>query len=280
LSWFALAYVLVGTVVVALINTYLLSHYNFTTWVMVVAMVVIFCIFIYAIIHAEPHEKNGMILCLILLLETIIYFVLYYQMPTSLTLFALRNVQLSILGIPMHPATFQALDAFWLMVFSPILAIIYYRLASKNRDLSMPAKYALGMFVVAISFLVLPVGAMFANAQGKISGEWLLLSYGLQALGELLVSALGFAMIARYVPQRLMGYTMGIWLLCTALGGLVGGKVASLASVPQHIKDPFKSLAIYSHLFLYLGLVVLVISIVMMCLVPFLKRLIPEKLQD
>lgn len=194
-------------------------------------------------------------------------------MPTSLSLFALRNVDHSILGIPIQPAQFQMLNSFWVMAMSPVMAWFYQCLDKHNRDLSLPAKFSLGTLLSGLAFLCLPLGSFF-NHQGVISGMWLVFSYWLQSTGELLVSALGLSLAARYVPQRLMGFIMGLWFLCASLASIIAGKVASIASIPGNIsRDPYLSLPIYNHLFIKIGSTTLVVSLVMFTLVPFLKKL-------
>ncbi|MGS6558148.1 POT-type proton-dependent oligopeptide transporter, partial [Escherichia coli] len=69
--------------------------------------------------------RRKMIVAFILMLEAIIFFVLYSQMPTSLNFFAIRNVEHSILGLAVEPEQYQALNPFWIIIGSPILAAIY-----------------------------------------------------------------------------------------------------------------------------------------------------------
>ena len=269
-----LAYVLLfsGGLIVA--AYWLLVFFHVMTWLLVIGTFALLTYYIGLTYKAEPRERSGMLLFIILFIQAIIFFVLYFQMPMSLTLFALRNVHHSILGIPIEPAQFQMLNPFWILVMSPVLAMIYHRLADKNKDFSLPTKFSLGTLLAGLAFLSLPLGALF-NDHGVISGMWMLLSYGLQSTGELLVSALGLALAARYVPQRFMGFTMGLWFLSTSIASIIAGKIASFASVPQDISnDPALSLPIYDHLFLEIGLVTLVISLGMFALVPVLKRLI------
>jgi POT family proton-dependent oligopeptide transporter len=49
----------------------------------------------------------------------------------------------------------------------------------------------------------------FADAQGLTSPWFIVLVYLFQSLGELLISALGLAMVAALVPQHLMGFILG-----------------------------------------------------------------------
>jgi POT family proton-dependent oligopeptide transporter len=137
----------------------------------------------------------------------------------------------------------------------------------------MPSKFSLGTLLAGLAFLVLPFGSLFAH-NGEINGLWLVVSYWLQSTGELLVSALGLSLAARYVPQRFMGFTMGLWFLCTSIASIIAGKVASFASIPANIsQDPLMSLPIYNHLFLRIGVITCAIAVIMFALVPALKKL-------
>lgn len=268
-----LIYVLLGTAALIVGGYFLLIHYRIMSLLLSLGTVILLFVYFVLIAQAKPEERNGMFLFIILFFQAVVFFVLYFQTPTSLSLFALRNVQHSILGIPIQPAQFQMLNPLWVMIMSPVMAMIYQRLHKYNRDFSMPAKFSLGTFLAGLSFVSLPFGALF-NHYGVISGMWLVLSYWLQSTGELLVSALGLSMVARYVPQRFMGFTMGLWFLCTSIASVIAGKVASIASIPKNIStNPFLSLPIYSHLFLKIALTTMAISVIMFMLVPLLKKL-------
>lgn len=103
--------------------------------------------------HGAARRK--MIVAFILMLEAII-FVLYSQMPTSLNFFAIRNVEHSILGIAFELEQYQALNPFWIIIGSPILAAIYNKMGD---TLPMPTKFAIGMVLCSGAFLILPLGA-------------------------------------------------------------------------------------------------------------------------
>ena len=99
-------------------------------------------------------------------------------------------------------------------------------------------------------------------------------SYGLSAIGELLISGLGLSMISKLVPQRLIGFLMGAWFLTNAVSAVLGGWVATLTTVSKDIVDPLQTLPVYSHVFTQIGLVTLGVTVVMALLVPVLNRLI------
>ncbi|MES2204864.1 MAG: oligopeptide:H+ symporter [Pseudomonadota bacterium] len=268
-----MASIIVVTGALILLSAWLLKHYTFSGWLILMGGVVVLCIFLMEIKKSPANEKRSLILCLILIVQAIIFFVLYLQMPTSLNLFALRNVEHHLWGMPIEPASYQVFNSAWIMILSPILAMIYNQLAYKNRDLSIPMKFALGTFCTGVSFIVLSAGIHWCSHNGIISGWWVVAFYFFEGAGELLVSALGLAMVSRFVPQRLMGFTMGSWFLCTSIAGIMAGHVASLAAVPREITDPVQSMAIYYGLFIKIGVITIAISLLMAAFVPMLKRL-------
>jgi POT family proton-dependent oligopeptide transporter len=211
-----------------------------------------------------------MIVAFILMLEAIIFFVLYSQMPTSLNFFAIRNVEHSILGIAFEPEQYQALNPFWIIIGSPILAAIYNKMGD---TLPMPTKFAAGMVLCSGAFLVLPLGAKFATDAGIVSVNWLIICYALQSIGELMISGLGLAMVAQLVPQRLMGFIMGSWFLTTAGANLIGGYVASMMAVPENVTDPVMSLEVYSRVFMQIGVATAVVAVLMLLTAPKLNRM-------
>lgn len=277
LRWDYFTYVTAFILVLVVACYFLLHYYQVMSWLLVGGTIVLLLTYFGVIGKAESHERGGMLLFTILFVQAIVFFVLYFQGPTSLTLFALRNVQHSVLGIPIQPGQFQMLNAFWVMAMSPVLAIIYQALSKRGRDISMPSKFSLGMLLAGLAFLAIPVGSLFAH-EGVVSGMWLVVAYWLQSTGELLVSALGLAVAARYVPQRFMGFSMGLWFLSISIASILAGKVASLASIPKNIShNPVLSLPIYNHLFIEIGVVTVAIAAVMFAFVPVLKKMAKTK---
>jgi len=129
------------------------------------------------------------------------------------------------------------------------------------------------MVLCSAAFLVLPLGAKFASDAGIVSVNWLILSYALQSIGELMISGLGLAMVAQLVPQRLMGFIMGSWFLTTAGAAVIAGKVANLMAVPENVTDPLISLATYSRVFQEIGITTAVIAVLMLITAPLLNRM-------
>ena len=194
-------------------------------------------------------------------------------MSTSLTLFALRNVDLHFLfGYEIPPAQLQALNPIWIFALGPLVAWSYERMARGRGDLSIAAKFAVGFAVLALGFFVFGVSGRFAH-DGRVSVWWMIGGYGLYSLGELLISGLGLAMVARYVGPGMRGFVMGLWFLATGVSQYLGAYVANFASVPEKVTDPLLTLPLYVNLFLGLGMVATVGTLVAVALLPVMRRL-------
>jgi len=261
---------LVGILVVVTIATWLLHNQEIariTLGCIVLGIVLLFGKEAFAM---KGAARRKMIVAFLLMLEAVVFFVLYSQMPTSLNFFAIRNVEHSLMGITFQPEQYQALNPFWIMVGSPILAAIYNKMGDR---LPMPHKFAFGMVLCSAAFLVLPLGTKFASDLGIVSVSWLILSYALQSIGELMISGLGLAMVAQLVPQRLMGFIMGAWFLTTAGAAIIAGKIANLMAVPENVTDPLQSLHVYGDVFLQIGIATGVIAVLMLLTAPLLNRM-------
>jgi POT family proton-dependent oligopeptide transporter len=97
----------------------------------------------------------------------------------------------------------------------------------------------------------------------KVSPLWLILAYAVLTLGELMLSPMGLALVAKVAPARLRGVMMGGWFLATALGGLLTRIGVYYSRWDQ------------SSFFAMLGLMALVIAGVLMLLLLPLKKAMP-----
>ena len=249
MSFSKLLYVLLGSVVMIFVCAWLMHNVEVANLVLIVLSIVVTIIFFRQAFKLDKTGRNKMFVAFVLMLEAVVFYILYAQMPTSLNFFAINNVHHEILGFSINPVSFQALNPFWVVLASPILAGIYTQLGNKGKDLSMPMKFTLGMFMCSLVYLF-------------------------QSLGELFISALGLAMIAALVPQHLMGFILGMWFLTQAAAFLLGGYVATFTAVPDNITDPLETLPVYTNVFGKIGLVTLGVAVVMLLMVPWLKRMI------
>ena len=224
-------------------------------------------------------KKEGfflkMLLALILMSEAIAYKIAYMQMQTSINFYAINNTMHTIFGIPIAPETFQALNPVWIVIMSPVLAYYYTKSNNTRYGLTIYHKFTVGMVLLSFSFLTLYCSKFFASDAGIISSNWLVLSYFLQSTGELLISALGLAMVAQLVPLRFTGFVIGLWWVFMAFASLLGGYVASLTS-PKNVDITNTSVLLenYTNVFLWIGICIFIFACLMLSLSPLKKKLL------
>jgi len=278
LNWGKLGAVLAGSVVAVFASAYILEHQGVARAFVYLAGVVVIGIFAYLISTGQRNERAGLIAALVLTVQSVFYFIFYQQMSTSLALFALRNVDPGFVVFGVHlwdwsPAQFQAFNPIWIFILSPVLAWAYTQAGKADKDISIAAKFALGFVLVAAGFFIYGASGFLADSSGKVSSWLMVWGYGAISLGELLVSGLGLAMIARYVPARMGGFMMGAYFVASGVSQYLGGLVATFAAVPSNITDPLESLPIYTSLFNKLGVAALVCTVIAIAVLPLMNRL-------
>ena len=263
------------------VSAYILQHEAVARLFVYVAGAAVLGIFIYLISSSMRNERAGLIAALVLTVQTVFFFIFYQQMSTSLNLFALRNVDWSFDLFGLHlwnwsPAQFQSFNPIWIFILSPILALIYTRAGRTGKDISIAAKFALGFAAVAIGFFIYSAAAHFTTTPGKTTSWIMVWGYGASSLGELLVSGLGLAMIARYVPARMGGFMMGAYYVAVGISQYLGGVVANYASIPQDITDPLQTMPVYTNLFFWLGVAGIACTVIALAVLPLMRRLSTE----
>jgi proton-dependent oligopeptide transporter, POT family len=281
--WDRLGLILGLGLVCVFVVTFIVQYSAARDIAVTLAGLTVLAIFVYMIVAGERSERAGLIAALVLTVQTILFFIFYSQMSTSLTLFALHNVEwkqnLLLFDVTWSPGQYQALNPIWIMLLSPVLAWIYTHLGKSGRDLPIAAKFVLGFIVVAVGFFIFGMSGATA-VDGKVSSWYMIWGYGFYSLGELLVSGLGLAMIARYVPARMGGFMMGAYFVAVGVSQYLGSIVANLASIPENLTNPLESLAIYTGLFNKLGLVAAGGIVLAIVLLPLMKRLSSDHASD
>jgi POT family proton-dependent oligopeptide transporter len=125
------------------------------------------------------------------------------------------------------PATwFQSVNSGFIVLLSPFFAAMWMSLGRRGVDFSSPAKFALGLFLAGIGFLMMIWAANLILRGGPgtlVSPWWLVGSYFFQTLGELFLSPVGLSSMTKLSPRKYVGQMMGIWFLATAVGNLIAG---------------------------------------------------------
>ncbi|SFU61853.1 proton-dependent oligopeptide transporter, POT family [Xenorhabdus koppenhoeferi] len=94
-----------------------------------------------------------------------------------------------------------------------------------------------------------------------------------------MISALGLAMVAAFVPSYLTGFILGMWFLSQAVASMLASHVAALTATPIGVTDPLQTLPIYMGVFGKIGVATLIIAVIMAFMVPWLNRIMKEEMK-
>ena len=226
--------------------------------------------------HRDRLERNNMWAFLILALGSLVFWSLYQMAPNGLQLFAVNNVDLHVWGIEIAPQWVQNINTVVIVIGGPLLASWFGSLRRKGWNIDIPLQFSISLLLMGLGFLALPVGISLANDVGRSAFVWLFASYVLQAVGELLISPIGYAMIGKLAPRKYQGIMMGSWMMVTGLASLFAGDFSGMVPEPAGntalVTNPD-----YAILFERLGWGSVAVGIALVVLIPFLRKLIKDK---
>lgn len=230
--------------------------------------------------QATKQAKDKILAFAVLMVVGTIFWMLYQIGPMGLTVFIDHNVQREYANWIIPPQWFQNINTVAIVIGGPLLGVLFQRLRSKGVSINIPTQFALALFFIGVAFAILPIGIAYANSQGMVSPSWIVFSFILQSIGELLISPIGYAMIGSLAPASLQGVMMGMWMLNTGVGATLSSYSSNLMIVDQQSNSPLLTNSGYSHVFLMLGLFAIASSFVLLILIPKLRKLIQEKKSD
>lgn len=267
--------VVTGIIVSVIVITFLVYRPTIARVVFYLVAACALLYFFYEIYRSPSMEKRKITACLLLILIGMVFFMMYFQRYTSVLLFIDRSVRHTLFGSTIPSIAMLSLNPLWIITLSPILVSIYrHSLRTRKKDIAITTKFSTGLLIISLSFFVLKISTFFTDINHQVSLIWIVAAFGLYSLGELLVSSLGVAMIARIAPQRMYGIMMGAWfLIATSIGSLLGGAAANMAELPKELVDPVTMLSIYGHTFLNIGLIGMAITVLAFLAGPHIKRI-------
>jgi proton-dependent oligopeptide transporter, POT family len=123
----------------------------------------------------------------------------------------------------------QSINPGWVILLTPLIVAFFTFLRRRGKEPSTATKIAFGLFISALSALVM-VGAVAASQNGaeKASVLWLISSYGVITIGELLLSPMGLSLVSKLSPVRITSLMMGGWFLATSIGNKLSGVLSSM----------------------------------------------------
>jgi POT family proton-dependent oligopeptide transporter len=169
-------------------------------------------------------ERARLLTILVLFCGASIFWGIFEQAGSTLTLFADRSTNNEIFGFAFPSSFWQSVNSALLVLLAPVFALLWQTLG--KRDPSVPLKFGFGLLFAGLGFAVLVFGASRSMGGERVSPLWLFSVYLLHTIGELCLSPVGLSSMTKLAPVRVVSLMMGVWFLAAAVGNFLGGSVS------------------------------------------------------
>ncbi len=228
--------------------------------IIVVVIAVAYFIRLFRQPNLQTVDRHRLRAFLYLFLAAVVFWAIYDQGGSTINEFAsdFTQTDLGFFNVPV--SWLQSINPIFIIIFAPIFAVIWTKLGS--RAPSTPIKFAMAIFGVGLSFLIMVPAALQAE-NGEQSAMWWIVSVFLvQTWSELLLSPNGLSATTKLAPKGLLSQMLAVWFLATAVGDSVGGQIARLIDVLG-----------WAGYFIVCGLGTLVLAGLFLLVVPKIKAL-------
>ncbi len=261
----------------------------------------------FAFVKCQKVERERLLLATVLVLGAVVFWALFEQAGSSLNLFAATNVNLTLLSHPVqwlggavvlgapeqlaaagidpagklwvntafNAAQTQAINAGWILIFAPVFAALWTFLGARGKNPGPMVKFGLSLIQVGAGFLILLVGAHFADGAFRMPLMFLIVMYMLHTSGEMFMSPVGLSQMTKLSPLSIISFVMAVWYMALSMGNLVAGFIAGKAStetIGGQALDPAAALAQSLLVFKIVGLISIGIGVLFLALSPILKK--------
>ncbi|MEV0639236.1 peptide MFS transporter [Streptomyces sp. NPDC050619] len=196
------------------------------TLVSVVAPVVYFTV-MFMSPRVTPGERGRLRPYIVLFLASTVFNFILFQAYSTMMLLAASNAETTILGFD-FPASWyaSALGAFEVGL-APVVAALWVRMGRGQPHASN--KIAIGVVLGGLSFLLMALPTSgHASGDYLMSAWWIVGSYLLLGLGDILLETSGMSATTKLAPAAFSSQTMSLWFLSLALANGIQAQTVKL----------------------------------------------------
>ncbi|WP_144510663.1 peptide MFS transporter [Bacillus sp. FJAT-22090] len=261
LTRIALVFVLILVVGYILVQQGIMTIDVFTMTVSILGIVIptLYFIVMYRSDRTSADEKSRLLAYIPLFVAAMMFWAIQEQGSNILAQYADERVNLMIGSFKISPAWFQSLNPLFIIAFAPVFAWMWLKLG--KRQPSTPRKFAYGLFFAGMSFIVMIIPAYMNGTETLVSPFWLVLSFFLVVLGELLLSPVGLSATTKLAPSAFAAQTMSLWFMTNASAQAINAQVVKLYTPENEV--------VY---FGVIGVIALVLGLLLYFMTPLIQK--------
>ena len=258
---------LVGIVVLAVVLGLLaaVGQLNITNVITIITIIAIALPVYYFIMMLNSKkvtkEEHSRVLAYIpLFIAAVIFWAIEESGSVVLALFAEQRTILHIGSWHFAAANFQTLNPLFIMILTPVFVSLWDHWKSQP---SAPGKFAAGLVFAGLSYAFMALPALIhGTTAGRVSPFWLVGSWFIVEIGEMLISQIGLSVTTRLAPKAFKSQMMSMWFLADAAAQAVNAQIVKFYSSATEV--PY---------FLTIGIVSIVFGVILMFFVKRIHRL-------
>ncbi|MER2007745.1 peptide MFS transporter [Psychrobacillus sp. BL-248-WT-3] len=224
----AIAVVIIAALGFYLIQAGIMTIDVFTMTISILGILIptLYFIIMYRSDKSTEDEKSRLLAYIPLFVAAMMFWAIQEQGSNILAQYADERVDLTLGSFEISPAWFQSLNPLFIIALAPVFAWLWVKLG--NRQPSTPRKFAYGLFFAGLSFVVMIFPAYFNGTDTLANPMWLVLSFFLVVLGELLLSPVGLSATTKLAPAAFAAQTMSLWFMTNASAQAINAQVVKL----------------------------------------------------
>lgn len=223
----------VWSVLIALIIALMLL-FNMFTIMNIINLLTIFavCIPVYYFVKIlasnkiDKVERSRVLAYIPLFIASVLFWSIEEQGSVVLALFANEQTRLSLFGFNFPSSWFQSMNPLFIMLYVPFFAKLWTKLGKKQP--SSPTKFSFGLFFAGASFIWMMLPGLLFGTDTKVSPLWLVMSWALVIIGEMLISPIGLSVTTKLAPKAFQAQMMSIWFLGDAVAQAFNAQIVRL----------------------------------------------------
>ncbi|MCI1923687.1 MAG: peptide MFS transporter [Lentilactobacillus buchneri] len=210
---------------------------NFITLLSIIAVAtpVIYFIVIISSKKITSTERSRVIAYIPLFIAAAIFWAIEEQGSSVLALFAANQTNNNFFGIlQIKPAWYQSLNPFFIMLYTPFFAWLWMKLGKKQP--SSPSKFSLGLMIAGLSYLFMVIPVSLFGSSAKVSPFWLIGSWAIVEVAELLISPIGLSVTTKLAPKSFESQMMSMWFLADSAAQAVNSQIVKYYTPDNEVR--------------------------------------------